>query len=223
MKARPWFGIALASLVLVLAACSGADARPTASPIPTPVYHRPDPTYAVTFAPTPVPTPDPVALAVRPCRAEDLVVQVGRGMGRGGHFDLGFGVSNVSGDACRVHGAPDVELLGANGEVIGTGATCAAMHPDICPNVVTVIEPGPVPPPSSTRYAASFVISWGSPAVYGWSCDGETAPLAIELPDGGGRIDLGDVGMPSCSHPSTSEFATPEPPTPTPNPTVGYR
>lgn len=220
MKALAWSGVLLMATMVVVAACSGAGAPPTASPIPTPMYVRPSPTTpAPTFSPTPVPTPNPKALAIRPCRGEDLVVQVGRGMGRTQHFDLSFGVTNVSGEACRMHGAAEVEMLDASGNVIGSGVTCAAMHPDVCPNLVTVIQPAHSP----GEGGASFVISWPSPILLGRSCGGETTPLAIELPDGGGRIDLGDVGMPSCSIPSTSEFATPEPPTPTPDPTVGFR
>src|SRR2546427_5517947 len=67
---------------------------------PTFVSTPPPPTRA----PTPTRTPNPSALATRPCRAEDLVVQMGGSQGAGGNVVLAFFVSNVSADTCRVHG-----------------------------------------------------------------------------------------------------------------------
>jgi hypothetical protein len=208
----------MALLFLALSACSGGATTPTGTP--TPSSEPPLPTTAApTFSPTPVPTPDPSLLAIRPCTAEDLGVQFSRSSGATGHAILFFGVQNVSASTCRVYGAPAIDLLDAAGPVLGSGTACGSIltSREACENAITILEPSP------HDYAASFTITWLNPAFNGLSCEGETAQLAIELPDDGGRIDLGDMGMPSCARPGTSEFVLSPTPTPTPVPTVGYR
>jgi hypothetical protein len=222
MKARPWFVVAVVAIVAYGVACSGGDgATPTASPIPTPVYHAPSPTTAApTFSPTPVPTPDPSVLAIRACNAEDLVVQFAGSQGAVGNVLLYFRVANLSVDACRVRGVPSLVLISETGE-------STVMPPcrlnGSCLNAVIVLEAQPVPQTSNGPFSAGLTVTYGSPAFAGKSCPGDWTKLAIELPDSGGRIDLAGASVPACTSAAIVNFATPEPPTATPDPTVGYR
>jgi hypothetical protein len=213
-------------VALGVIACSGADVTPTASPIPTPVYHLPSPTTAApTFSPTPVPTPDPSLLAIRPCLASDLVLRSGPPHVGAGNIWYIVGVSNVSTTHCRIPIAPTVDMIAANDDVLGTigrGGDCGSLFPiyQTCPNTVVILSPGP--PPTSDAALASFLISWGNPSISGESCNNDSVGLALELPDGG-RINLEGISMPRCARPGTDKFATAKPPTPSPQPTVGYR
>lgn len=228
MKRQSWH-IALVVLAMFIAlgviACSGTGgATPTASPIPTPIYRVPQPTTAPpTFSPTPVPTPDPDALAVRPCLAEDLVVGLDHSAGAAGNIVVYMGVANVSSDACRVHGAPGLQMIDQAGTTVVPGAACGSVltSPDRCPDHVAVLQPGPRPP--AGPYTASFNITWTQPNFTAESCPDMTSAVAIELPDNGGLVYLGGVVLPSCARPGISEFRLTPTPTPTPDPTVGYR
>src|SRR5207244_2854326 len=80
-----------------------------------------------TPAPSPTRTPIPSALAIRPCRAEDLVVQADGNQGAGGNIVVAFLVSNISADTCRVHGAPVPETRDAEGVVLRQGVACASL------------------------------------------------------------------------------------------------
>ena len=139
MTPRRWSDVAIVALVtatvvaLGVMACSGADVTPTASPTPTLVYHRPSPTTAApTFSPTPLPTPNPSALAIRPCRAEDLFLRTGPPNFGAGHIWYIVGVSNASTTNCRIPIAPTVDMIDPNDDVLGTigrGGDCGSLFP----------------------------------------------------------------------------------------------
>jgi DNA-binding CsgD family transcriptional regulator len=210
----------------VLATGSGDSAvtlfTASASPIPTPTRGpKPSPTVDFTVAPPPLPTPNPSDLAIRPCRAEDLVGNDVHSTGAGGNEIVFFGIANVSGTACRVHGSPVLQLLDANGDIVGTGPACGSIMSSMnCANTVAILLPGPSPQPSVGPYEGSVSVSWGNPLIFGATpCSDTAASIALDLPDGGGRLVIPDGAIPYCPFPAgVSEFVAA--PTPTPTPTA---
>jgi DNA-binding CsgD family transcriptional regulator len=207
----------------VLATGSGDTAEvlitASASPIPTPTRGpKPSPTFDVTFSPEPLPTPNPSDLAIRPCRAEDLVGTDVPGQGAGGNEIVFFAIANVSGTVCRVHGAPVLQLLDANGDIVGTGPACGSIMSSLnCPNTVAILLPGPFPQPSVGPYAGSVSVSWQNPLTFGATpCPESAASITLDLPDGGGRLVIPDGGIPYCPFPAgVSEFVAEPTPTAT--------
>jgi hypothetical protein len=191
----------------------------SASPIPTPTRGpKPSPTLGVTLRPTLQPTPDPSALAIRSCRAEDLVGNDAHSTGATGNEIVFFAIANVSGQVCRVHGAPVLQLLDANGNVVGTGPACGSiMSSPNCADSVAVLQPGPSPQPSVGPYAASVTVSWLNPLFYGVTpCADTAASIGLDLPDGGGRLVIPDGAIPYCPFPAgVSEFVAEPTPTAT--------
>jgi hypothetical protein len=190
--------LALAGKVALLAICTALPAACGSAPTPAKtagssyVAWLPlAPTHE--FVPAPPATPPALPAGTPECKASQLE---GESLGEGaatGNVNMPLQLRNRGGSACYVHGFPDVTVLDASGHVLarGIGADGRGTFFEDGPDVPILLPPGtpdlPAPklPIDSTNLKgqAFMNFSW-------YDCPPlpQASHIALDLPDGGGRL-----------------------------------